>query len=398
MKFSRVFVLCILLFLLLVFAAEYRMPKKFRWEPTYSHTDKNPFGCYVFDSVLTASLSRGYTVGRQTLYQLKESPDSAPKGILVLAESLELSETDIDALFRLAGRGCRVILSAQNYDYGLRDTLHFNHYYGYSASETLLQYVKHSQKRDTIVWHQDSLYARREFLLFPQVANRAIWLPKDSVTDSLPGKALAGHVRYDPDADYLEYLKSQVEGMAVEFPVGKGAVLIVPSPLVFTNYTVLDTANRDYIFRLLSRLGDLPVVRTEAYQPRMAEVQASPLRFFLQHRPLRWALWLSMLGLLLFMLFTARRRQRPIPVVREPQNRTVEFVQLIGTLYYQRHDYRDLVLKKYTYFSEELRRHDAVPPDTIATRIRQIEDSGQQISAREMTQLIQEMDEIIKNS
>jgi hypothetical protein len=56
------------------------------------------------------------------------------------------------------------------------------------------------------------------------------------------------------------------------------------------------------------------------------------------------------------MLFTARRRQRVIPVVEKPKNKSLEFVQLIGTLYYHRHDNTDLVRKKIIYFAEELRR------------------------------------------
>ena len=56
------------------------------------------------------------------------------------------------------------------------------------------------------------------------------------------------------------------------------------------------------------------------------------------------------------MVFTAKRRQRIIPEVEKPKNRNLEFVKLIGTLYYQKHDYRDLVLKKYAYFTEEMRR------------------------------------------
>jgi hypothetical protein len=56
------------------------------------------------------------------------------------------------------------------------------------------------------------------------------------------------------------------------------------------------------------------------------------------------------------MVFTAKRRQRVIPVVEEPKNRSLEFVKLIGTLYYQKGDYRDLVMKQYAYLTETVRR------------------------------------------
>ena len=64
-----------------------------------------------------------------------------------------------------------------------------------------------------------------------------------------------------------------------------------------------------------------------------------------------------MLVLVLFMVFTARRRQRAIPVIREPANRNLEFAELIGTLYYQKKNHADLVRKKFIYFAESLRRN-----------------------------------------
>ena len=48
-------VLFVLLFLL-----QMRLPKKFEWNATYYHADRQPFGCYVFDSVLTESMPKGY--------------------------------------------------------------------------------------------------------------------------------------------------------------------------------------------------------------------------------------------------------------------------------------------------------------------------------------------------
>ena len=82
----------------------------------------------------------------------------------------------------------------------------------------------------------------------------------------------------------------------------------------------------------------------------------SPLSYWLQNAPLRWCVYLTLLGLLLFCVFYARRRQRVIPVVKQPENKSLEFVQLIGTLYYQKHENLDLLQKKYGYFAELVRR------------------------------------------
>ena len=147
---------------------------------------------------------------------------------------------------------------------------------------------------------------------------------------------------------------------------GKGEVILASTPLLFTNYGVLDGKNAAYLFRILSQMGGFPIVRTEGYMKETAQVQMSPFRYFLSQPPLRWALYLSMVSILLFMIFAARRKQRAIPVIREPENKSLEFAELIGTLYYQKKDHADLVRKKYLYFAEELRKEIQVDVEEVA--------------------------------
>ena len=147
---------------------------------------------------------------------------------------------------------------------------------------------------------------------------------------------------------------------------GKGEVILVSTPLIFTNYGMLDGKNATYIFRLLSQMGKLPIVRTEGYMKETAQVQQSPFRYFLAHEPLRWALYLTMITIILFMIFTAKRRQRVIPVIHEPANKSLEFTELIGTLYFQKKDHADLVRKKFSYLAEELRREIQVDIEEVA--------------------------------
>lgn len=65
MKGSRWFIVFIVAFLFIMFAIEYHLPKNFVWKPTFGHHDEQPFGCAVFDSVLSSSLPQGYTFSRK---------------------------------------------------------------------------------------------------------------------------------------------------------------------------------------------------------------------------------------------------------------------------------------------------------------------------------------------
>ena len=130
-------------------------------------------------------------------------------------------------------------------------------------------------------------------------------------------------------------------------------------PMIFSNYGILNDAIRPFVLRLLSDCGSKPIVR---YDPTCIsqdvdndQDQESPLRYLLANRPLRWAFYLALATLVAFVVFSARRRQRVIPVIKPPVNHMMDFVKRIGGIYYKRHDNVDLLIKKYVTFSNDLR-------------------------------------------
>jgi hypothetical protein len=306
------FVIGVIAFLVIVFVMEYRMPKKFQWVPTYSQRDKQPFGCYVFDSVLKASLPQDYRVERKTFYQLKG--DTSRKAFLMVADEAVFQKTDVSAILELAQKG-NVIMLVSNSLGKMADTLHLNSVNHYNPM-TLTKHAQAGNGRDTLVWQQDSIYGEREFRFYPQLLLTTIV----GNTDTLGYHVLCRSKSHYQDA------------MAVRMPMGRGCIIWVTTPLVFTNYGILD--NPAYVHRLLNHLKDLPVVRTEAYMPNYDVAESSPFRELLKRPPLRWALYLVLLGVVLLMGFSARRRQRAIPVEAPPRNYQLDFIRHIGTLKY----------------------------------------------------------------
>jgi hypothetical protein len=156
--------------------------------------------------------------------------------------------------------------------------------------------------------------------------------------------------------DSTEILVWDKEGnpLVIRAFIGKGEIFLVSTPLMFTNYNILDGNNASYVFRLLSYMKDKPLIRIEAYGNHSDEPQ-TPLRYIISEPPLRWAIYSIIILLILFMIFTAKRRQRVIPVVESPPNRTLGFMQLISNLYYQNHDNSEILKMKHQYFCSEVK-------------------------------------------
>ena len=122
------FIIGILLLLGIVFAIEYRTTRKFVWIPTYSHTDAQPFGCMLFDSVMQASMPHGYTVTKKTIWQLKrDSVFKKPQSLLIATED-DFDKHEVAEILGLVERGHTVLLATSSL-YSIVDTLQIDYDY-----------------------------------------------------------------------------------------------------------------------------------------------------------------------------------------------------------------------------------------------------------------------------
>lgn len=458
MKSSRNFLFAMLVLFVLFCLLQVNLPKKFIWSPTFSHVDKQPLGCFVFDSVLTQSLPNGYHVTKKTFFQLDQEHAKEKISVLMVVNQQDLKQLDVKYLCNIARRGGKVmVVASSSFDDGrnadtvvvdeLERTFKVKIEDGiYFSLRGILSGLKahDNDMYDTIYWNnRETMYAAQSYRMFynlvggtlfvdsvPKVKRLAYTLSTAGYDYKYDSLYVGDFTRFDTIVDKKERIERidtfaiKKIPAAVSVPYGKGEVIFVSSPLLFTNYGMLEGNTSVYIFRLMSYLADLPVYRTEAYvkTDAMLVAEQSPFREFIKRPPLRWALYLALLGVVLFMIFTARRRQRVIPIMSKPANRSLEFIQLIGTLYYQRKDHVDLVRKKFKLFAEELRKTAGVDISEVNTddseylllaektgmncdrlkkvirQIRLVLHSEGNISVEEMRSLIDAMDTIVRHA
>lgn len=140
---------------------------------------------------------------------------------------------------------------------------------------------------------------------------------------------------------------------------GKGSIYLHNQPEVFSNVAMLsENSSADYLAHILSYIPtDKPLVwfvkdqTTDPGEP----VNESALSVLFRYPALRMSWLLFIYGMLLYLLFNAKRRQRVVPVIKPLRNTTVEFVQTIGNLYFQEGHTPSIVEKKIIYFLDRVR-------------------------------------------
>lgn len=274
-------------FLVFVFLLEWNAPSKFVWDSTFNHYDKQPFGCAVFDSLMEKSTPAGYEVTRKTFSQLeREGYGKKPHAFLVLSNGVELTETDIRALDKLLKNGNKVFIATS---YLMFDSLNpdFNvSVYGkgvFSPLQVQNSIKNQSIPYDTLVFPRQLPYQEKEYHVYSAMTGSYVVVEGKVTCDTL----VKGWVSEEESDSTEGYWEPRI----VSIKRGKGELFLSCEPLLMTNYGILDTETNELVFRLMSQFRGLPIIRSEAYGPETEFETNTPLRFWLQNEPLRWAIY-----------------------------------------------------------------------------------------------------------
>lgn len=158
-----------------------------------------------------------------------------------------------------------------------------------------------------------------------------------------PGVEVLGKTVEKKNTDQANFIK-------VKF--GKGNIYVHTEPLFLTNYYLLKPGSVKYAQDVFSYLQDretLWFVKSNTKQSTFF------MRFVLSNPALKYAWWVFLGGLVLFIFFNARRKQRIVPVIEPLRNTSLDFVKSIGNLYLQEGDFHDMMAKKAQYFLSKVR-------------------------------------------
>ncbi|MEO6168259.1 MAG: hypothetical protein ABIO46_14870 [Chitinophagales bacterium] len=181
----------------------------------------------------------------------------------------------------------------------------------------------------------------------------------------------------------------------IKVPYGKGAFYLNSTPLSFTNYYLKQRDGLDYAEKVFSHLSPSAIYWDEFSKvPQMNNRRSdheaeTPLRYILSQPSLRWA-WYVLLGMVaLFLLFRAKRDQRIIPVVEQNANTSLEFIQTIGRLYFLQHDHRALAMQKMKLFLVFIRNRYGLQTKNMDTVFVQKLAEKSQVNFKSIEQLLE---------
>jgi hypothetical protein len=369
------------------------------WSIHYSHQSKQPYGTKFIHQLLKEKYSKeNFKVSKQSLDELFKSTDTSKVYDYVRIGDFPVYDSaDVAALFQFAGKGNNLFIANARIQDVLLDTL-FGFIEIVEEEDDSLEVVDSTCIDDRF---NDSIILTENNINIEEVVDSVLgdlfdisdWLDvqrpyfkknkskKIEVTWQDSASKTCSFYRFDhldtiknnwrflnldflSDLDSLEFrVLSQSDSkniIMLHIPYGDGHIYLHENPIMFTNVQLLSEERLAYSEKAFAYLNgdamiwDIHIKKRNSRRqgPPTEDESNSPLSYFLAHPPLRWSIYLSLLGALLFIAFKAKRKQKYIQVLDVKSNNSLEYAEMMGQLYFKEQNHGYIAAQMWRKFSD----------------------------------------------
>lgn len=291
------------------------------WRKNFDVNEKSPFGLFVFNQESKALFKNKLKKIDVTAYDYYNKNKKKPHNIVVIESDIDVESWN--KILDEVSKGSDAMLIISKMPKAISDSI------GFYDSQISFEYKN-------VLKLTDKKYQNDFIKLDKFPSGRGFSFIK-------PNVQVLGKTVEEENSDQANFIKAKF---------GNGNIYVHCEPLFLTNYYLLQSGNTKYIEDVFSYLDDretLWFVEANTKESRFF------MRFILANPALKYAWWLLLGGLILFIFFNAKRKQRTVPIFEPLKNTSVDFVKSIGNLYLQEGDFHDMMAKKAQYFLNKVR-------------------------------------------
>ena len=376
-KTIKLYLAGIFLLVLIILLIDTFRIKPTNWKPTYSLDYKNPFDLYVFNREIKNIIPENrITRILSTPYEYIQNQTDTVTYLMIRQNMYFIGDT---VILEKVKEGSNLFVSSENFVRNITDSLALK----YTEADSDLSLKKLDMLTLSLT---NKNWSKADYQMKP-VNNTFAFVDADAATTTILGTEKLPDGKIYPNFLNIKY--------------GKGYIFIHNQPQVFTNHALLsEQSSAGYVAHLLSYIPkDRPVVwfvQGQTLNPN-APKNETGLSVVFRYPALR-AVWLLLVyGLLLYIFFNSKRRQRIVPVIKPLRNTTVEFVQTIGNLYYQQGNTANVIDKKIVFFLDRIRTGYFIDTSKLDERFAEKLKSKSEKDIELITEIIDFINEFRKN-
>jgi len=316
-------------------AIEFSTPKPINWSPSFNEEHKIPYGTFVlyneFQNLFPRSEIQDISVTPyeyfDNLYNYQDDSYTSNGTYIYIDDFADMDAVSSQELLDYSSFGNTLFISANALPQKFKDSLNFE-----TANDFNFKGKAHLSLANKIF--------KRDSINIEKGLSNIYFSKLDATTTTV-----LGYQKFD-SIPRINFIKLKY---------GEGNIYLHLQPIVFTNYMLLKKENKKYAAAALSNLPD-ETIFFDSRNKKRNTLGTTPLRFLLSQPALKWAWYIALVSLAIFIIFNAKRKQRIIKIIKPHQNTTIAFTKTIANLYYETKDHNTIIDKKNTFFLEHIRR------------------------------------------
>ena len=342
-----------LLIVLLLWAVDgISKPKKIQifrsnnWQRKYQLKDKDPYGLFLFNEILTAHLDSNHSVKKINKWSDYDSliNKKEKSTYIFIGQDFQLLNKEIDTILKDVENGSDLMISFYDLTSNLYDRF-FNYVdFDYDYSDSIVVFANNRKHTMYNIHQTDTLATKWEAFV-----NEAL---VDSSFESL--------------SSFMEMSNF------IKIKRGKGHIFLHANPQLYFNYQVLSkdgfyysnfTINQFskqrnvYWLELGRKMDNEGKENTSVNEGKDSKKDDSLLQLFFKNPSLLWAMLTVILGFILFIIFRAKRMRPVVPMIPPKRNMTTAFADTIASIYYQNHSPYGILKVQRKNFYHAIHKH-----------------------------------------
>lgn len=329
------------------------------WEQQYETKNPNPRNISFFLELLKAHTQDSVYVARD--WDDFDSLNTKEKTTyLYIGENMGMDDDDYDEIMTYVDSGATAFFA---FDY-VTSNIYERHFepnaYYWDYSKNLYAWIGDTSLKYSYVYQSDSLYA--DWYMFNESAIR--------------------------DTDYVSYAFAMNKPIAFYQNQHKGKLHFHSVPRLFENYQVISSngyAHASFILKRIPKHQPVVVLLCAENKPYQINYNndedgegnkkqdSSLIQYILKNPALRLAFVLSIVLILLYLFFRAKRRESIIPGSPQKQNMGLAFVETLSSIYISRNSPIGVLKVMRKNFYSAMARHFYVDLVRKESREQQIE-------------------------
>ena len=340
MKGLRLYLILCGTLLIIYLIAMFNRPTPIDWRETLISKQKIPYGAYLlYNRLHDIFPGADITPYQQPVYNVIADDSVKKTSYIIICPVIELTKSDYNQLVKYVKDGNDVFIAAEDFGTVFEKNLSVK-------TESEQNEFKLGDDGIRVSFLSPHLDPKKQYLVDKGTGN--IYFNK---FDTAKTVVLGENIKHN--ANFIKYT------------FGKGALYLNANPKFFTNYSLLKPQGVLYAATALSFVKNTSQIAWDQYYTQGNDESDSPMRVFLTNPSLQWAYYIAIFSLIIYVLYEIKRRQRIIPVIEPLSNSTLEFVNVIGQLYYEKRNNANIAHKKVLYLLSYLRDEYQIKTNTL---------------------------------